>query len=68
MKVEDSELVLHVIMGLGFGVFKNYHFARDILNIKSVEYPQIQPFRKSTKDHHAAETMLMMLSANFVLR
>jgi hypothetical protein len=42
--------------------------ARDILNIKSVEYPQIQPFRKSAKDHYAVETMLMMLSASFVLR
>ena len=43
-------------------------FTRNILNLKSVEYPQIQPFRKKVKDYHAVETMLMLLSANFVLR
>ncbi len=42
--------------------------ARGIVNMKSVEYPQIQPFRKSARDYHAVETMPMMLSASFVLR
>jgi hypothetical protein len=42
--------------------------ARGILNIKSIEYPQSQSFRKSVRDYHAVETMPMMLSASFVLR
>ena len=46
----------------------NLVVARDILNIKSVDYPQIQPFRKKVKDYHAVETMLMLLLASFALR